>query len=118
MRRRQIPVVLLLSAAVLSPLMLPDARAADRPQPLPLLSGVSIERLFDVAKQAKAGTAPTGVDRQLLSLAGRDDLIVDQIYASFARPFCDPLTRNGKPIDPLTEITKSREILRPPRHRQ
>lgn len=103
MRCRHIYILLFLLATALNQ---PNARAGDRPQPLPLLSGVSIDRLIDVARQAKAGTAPTGVDRQLLSLAGRDDLIVNEIYAPLARPICDPLTRNGKPVDPLAEITR------------
>lgn len=72
-------------------------------------NAASVGRLHRTAlrcrEASEGGHCPTGVDRQLLSLAGRDDLIVDQIYAPFARPYCDPLTRNGRPIDPLTEIT-------------
>jgi len=78
----------------------PMAGAAERPPPLPDM----FMDVFEAPEKVSDRSKPWFQSRQQLAMVGRDDLIVDLIYSSTARPTCEPLKRSGEIVDPLSEI--------------
>jgi hypothetical protein len=78
----------------------PMAGAAERPPPLPDM----FMNVFEAPKKVGDLSKPWFQSRQQLAMVGRDDLIVDLLYSTTARPPCEPLKRSGKIVDPLSEI--------------